>query len=133
MLASLALLVAAAPVLLLIAVAVLMDAGWPVLFHQTRAGSGLRPFTLLKFRTMSTGHRGGVLTPEGHPAVTRTGVFLRATKLDELPQLWNVLRGDMSIIGPRPEVFEFVDRHRAEFAALLAAKPGLADPASVAY
>jgi lipopolysaccharide/colanic/teichoic acid biosynthesis glycosyltransferase len=126
-------LVAGAPLLLLIGIAVLIDAGWPVLFRQTRAGRGMRPFTLLKFRTMRVGHESGPLTPDGQSAITRTGALLRATKLDELPQLWNILRGDMSIIGPRPEVFQFVDRHREEFAELLQEKPGLVDSASVAY
>lgn len=122
-----------APLFLVIGAVVAIEAGFPVFFRQTRAGSGLRPFTVFKFRTMRVGHRGGPLTPGGHSAVTRTGKWLRATKLDELPQLWNVLRGEMSIIGPRPEVFEFVDRHPQEFAEILREKPGLVDPASVAY
>jgi len=130
---SAAMLIAAAPLFAVIAVAVLIDAGWPVVFRQTRAGRGLRPFTVLKFRTMQTHQSAGPLTPTGHLAVTRTGAFLRATKLDELPQLWNVLRGDMSIIGPRPEVFDFVDGHCEEFATLLRERPGLVDPASIAY
>ena len=126
-------LIAAAPLFPLIALAVLLDSGWPVLFRQVRAGRGLRPFTMLKFRTMRVRHAGGPLTPRGHAGVTRTGAFLRGTKLDEIPQLWNVLRGDMSIVGPRPEVFEFVDRHAGTFQALLRVRPGLVDPASIAY
>ncbi|MEQ1945601.1 MAG: sugar transferase [Bryobacteraceae bacterium] len=131
--ASAVLLVVAAPFLALIAMAVCIDSGAPILFRQTRAGRGLRPFTLLKFRTMRVRPADGPLTPGGHSAITRTGAFLRATKLDELPQIWNILRGEMSIIGPRPEVFDFVDRHRDAFAKLLIVKPGLVDPASIAY
>ncbi|MEQ1884902.1 MAG: sugar transferase [Bryobacteraceae bacterium] len=132
-LASLVLLVIAAPLLALIALAVWLDSGAPLLFRQTRAGLGVRPFTLLKFRTMRVRPGDGPLAAEGHLAITRSGAFLRATKLDELPQLWNILRGEMSIIGPRPEVFDFVDRHREAFAKLLKVKPGLVDPASIAY
>jgi lipopolysaccharide/colanic/teichoic acid biosynthesis glycosyltransferase len=126
-------LIAAAPLFALIGALVLIDSGWPILFRQTRAGRGLRPFTMLKFRTMRMRRGGGPLTPAGDAAVARTGAFLRATKLDELPQLWNVLSGDMSIIGPRPEVFDFVDRRRVEFQRLLRVRPGLVDPASIAY
>ena len=102
-LASASLLVILAPILAVIAIAVAFDSGWPVFFRQTRAGRGLRPFSLVKFRTMRVRHGAGPLTPGGHSAITRIGAFLRATKLDELPQLWNILRGDMSWVGPRPE------------------------------
>ena len=132
-LASASLLVILAPILAVIAIAVAFDSGWPVFFRQTRAGRGLRPFSLVKFRTMRVRHGAGPLTPGGHSAITRIGAFLRATKLDELPQLWNILRGDMSIIGPRPEVFDFVNRHRAAFEKLLTVRPGLVDPASIEY
>jgi lipopolysaccharide/colanic/teichoic acid biosynthesis glycosyltransferase len=130
---SAVLLIVASPLLLLIAAAVWIDTGWPVLFRQTRAGLGLRPFTLLKFRSMRLRHDARSFTPGAHSSITRTGAFLRATKLDEIPQLWNVLRGDMSIVGSRPEVFEFVELHRGKFEFLLSVRPGLVDPASIEY
>lgn len=114
-------LVALLPVLAAIAIAVVVDSGRPVLFSQLRVGLRGRPFRIWKFRSMAAGH------------VTRVGRVLRASKLDELPQFWNVLRGEMSLVGPRPELPMFVARFPGRYAALLQVRPGLTDPASIAY
>jgi lipopolysaccharide/colanic/teichoic acid biosynthesis glycosyltransferase len=112
-----------APGLLLVALAVWLDDGSPVLFRQTRVGRGGKHFTLFKFRSMfsrgSNGSAGALLTTSGDKRVTRTGQFLRKFKIDELPQLWNVLRGEMSLIGPRPEVPRYVDTSKAAWRTVL--------------
>jgi lipopolysaccharide/colanic/teichoic acid biosynthesis glycosyltransferase len=113
------------PLLLGIAAAVILDSGSPVLFRQTRIGRGGKPFQMLKFRTMcSDRRRRSIGPPRGmsdrrlrhksirDPRVTRLGRFLRRACLDELPQLWNVLRGDMSLVGPRPELPSIVDAYQ---------------------
>ena len=92
-----------APLLALAAIAVLIDDGGPVFFRQTRVGRHRRPFTLFKLRTMRVAQDGARYTTKGDKRITRIGHFLRASRLDELPQLWNVLKGDMSMIGPRAE------------------------------
>lgn len=130
---SAAALVVCAPLLLAIGVAVALDSGFPILFSQQRVGRYGRPFTLWKFRSMRTGGRGPALTASGDARITRVGRFLRRHKLDELPQLWNVLRGDMSSVGPRPELPRYVACYPARFARILQARPGLTDPASLAY
>jgi len=116
-----------APVLLLVALAVRVCMGAPVLFRHRRAGYRGRPFTLLKFRTMRPG------TPDEPDAVrlTRLGALLRATSLDELPQLWNVLRGDMSLVGPRPLLMEYLERYSPEQARRHDALPGITGLAQV--
>lgn len=121
------------PLLAGIAVAIRLKDGCPVLFRQTRAGRGGRPFGLLKFRTMRHNAEGPRLTGGGDQRVTRLGRFLRAYKLDELPQLWNIVLGDMSFIGPRPEVFDFVDLGDPVWHAVLSVKPGITDLATLLY
>lgn len=123
------------PLLLLLAAWVHWDSPGPVLFRQVRIGRHGVPFTLLKFRSM---HAGPVpecaLSPRGDPRVTRAGRFLRASKLDELPQLWNVLRGEMSLVGPRPEVARYVAWYPAAArACVLSVAPGLTDWAAIRY
>lgn len=133
--ASLAL-VALAPVLALVAIAIRLDSPGPALFRQERVGKGFRPFRILKFRTMvvDAPKLGGPLTAGDHdPRITRTGRFLRATKLDELPQLINVLRGDMSFVGPRPEMAKYVESFRSDYQKLLSVRPGITDPSSLRY
>lgn len=105
-------LLAALPLMALVALAIRLDSPGPVLYRQTRVAAGGRRFTLYKFRTMRDGAEastGPILSGEGDPRVTRLGRILRATRFDELPQLWNVLRGDMSLVGPRPERPHFVE------------------------
>ncbi len=127
-------LVLAAPVLAAAAVAVRLDSPGPVLFRQERVGLGGRTFTILKFRTMSPAAGGPLLSASGDRRVTGVGRWLRASKLDELPQLVNVVRGDMSLVGPRPEVPEYVARwDPARREVILSVRPGITDPASIAY
>jgi lipopolysaccharide/colanic/teichoic acid biosynthesis glycosyltransferase len=144
-------LVALAPVIAVIALAIRLESRGPVIFRQRRLGRGLEPFTVLKFRTMSDGadatpHRDYVHSLIQRPAgaergqlyklsvdnrVTRVGRFLRSWSLDELPQLVNVLKGDMSIVGPRPEQIDLVRRYRPEHRFRLAVKPGMTGPMQV--
>jgi lipopolysaccharide/colanic/teichoic acid biosynthesis glycosyltransferase len=126
-------LVVLAPVLAAIAAAVWMESGGPVLFRQRRVGRQARAFELLKFRSMSTGMTGTAVTAGNDRRVTRVGRFLRRYKLDELPQLWNVVRGDMSLIGPRPEVPVFIDPDDANWRTILEVRPGISDLATLIY
>lgn len=122
------------PVLLLIAIAIKWDDGGPVFYLQTRIGQNFQPFRLVKFRSMTVGaDQSGLLTAPADQRVTRCGRWLRRSKLDELPQLWNVLRGEMQLVGPRPEVERYVEQFREEYSALLADPPGVTDPASLAF
>ena len=123
------------PLLLLVAVAVKMSSRGPVLFRQVRVGRGGREFRLLKFRTMvaDAPRLGGQLTVEGDPRITPVGRALRASKLDEFPQLWNVVVGDMSLVGPRPEVPKYVALYNDEQRQVLSVRPGITDYASITY
>ncbi len=125
----------ALPVMAVIAVFVLVDAGRPVLFRQLRIGRFGHDFWLYKFRSMREmkGSELGRFDAGTCPRVTRSGRFLRRTKLDELPQLWNVLRGDMSLVGPRPEVRQWVEVYPERWARVLKMRPGITDPASVQF
>ena len=122
-------------VFLLIALIVKLSDGGPVLFRQQRVGQGGRWFRVLKFRSMvpSAEKMGPSITSDDDPRITRIGRFLRKTKLDELPQLWNVLVGDMSFVGPRPEVSKYVEQYTAEQRRVLALKPGITDPATLEF
>ena len=122
-----------APLMVAIAVAVRLDSPGPVLFRQRRIGCRFQPFTILKFRTMRPVSGGREITADGDARVTRVGRWLRQLKLDELPQLVNVLRGDMSIVGPRPEVLRYVELFPREFTEVLSVRPGITDPASLKY
>jgi lipopolysaccharide/colanic/teichoic acid biosynthesis glycosyltransferase len=121
------------PLLAVIALAVFSGSGWPVFFKQERVGRWGSSFELLKFRTMRTGKGGPSITARGDVRVTAVGRFLRKFKLDELPQLWNVVRGEMSLVGPRPEVPQFVDMNNPVWRAVLQVRPGITDPASIAF
>lgn len=126
-------LVITAPIMVLAALAIKIGSRGPVLYRQARIGRGGRPFTILKFRTMVPGadELGGSSTPTDDPRVTRVGRFLRRYNLDELPQLFNVLKGDMSIVGPRPEVPRYVDIFSDDERMILSVRPGLTDWATV--
>jgi lipopolysaccharide/colanic/teichoic acid biosynthesis glycosyltransferase len=127
------LLILATPLLLVIAVATVIESGWPFLFLQTRVGRGGRAFRLVKIRSMRQSTKGQSITASGDPRVTRVGKIVRKFKLDELPQLWNVLRGEMSLVGPRPEIPEFVDLDLPIWKSVLEVRPGITDPVSIAY
>jgi lipopolysaccharide/colanic/teichoic acid biosynthesis glycosyltransferase len=126
-------LVLLAPLLLGAALWVKLDSPGPVLFRQTRVGRFGVPFTIHKFRTMRV-EPGAAITVGADPRITRSGHLLRQTKLDELPQLWDVLRGAMSLVGPRPELPRYVELYPADLRAqVLAVRPGITDPASLAF
>lgn len=132
---ALVLLLLLLPMLLLFALAVAITSPGGALFRQKRVGRGGMPFRLLKFRTMRPGSEAkGQLTIGGRdPRITGVGYFLRKTKLDELPQLWNVLKGDMSVVGPRPEVPKYVALYSAEQREVLSVRPGITGMASIHY
>jgi lipopolysaccharide/colanic/teichoic acid biosynthesis glycosyltransferase len=123
------------PVFAAAAAVIRLDSRGPVLFRQERIGRNFVPFTIYKFRTMSaaTQGQGALITVGGDKRITRAGVFLRKYKIDELPQLINVLKGDMSLVGPRPEVRKYVDLFVEDYAKLLRIRPGITDPASIRY
>jgi lipopolysaccharide/colanic/teichoic acid biosynthesis glycosyltransferase len=121
------------PVLAAIAAAVWFESGRPVLFRQVRIGKDMEPFVLLKFRSMVTDREGPAITAAGDERTTRVGRFLRETKLDELPQLINVLRGDMSLVGPRPELPEYVALYEESFRRILTIRPGITGSAALAF
>ena len=125
---ALVVLVASAPLLVGIAVALKLSGGGPVLFRQQRVGEDGRLFTMYKFRTMRAGSGGSDFTAPGDPRVTRLGSVLRAQHLDELPQLLNVLFGQMTLVGPRPETPALASRYPAECCDILAVRPGLTGP-----
>ena len=123
-----------APVLLGIAIWIKRDSPGPVFFRQERIGRHGQPFRIYKFRSMRQDNAGLQITVGEDARITRSGRFIRAYKLDELPQLINVLRGDMSVVGPRPEVPRYVALYPAEVRAeVLSVRPGITDLASVQY
>jgi lipopolysaccharide/colanic/teichoic acid biosynthesis glycosyltransferase len=128
-------LLALSPLLVLLAVAIKVSDGGPALFSQVRIGLWGKPFRIWKFRTMIVCAEtlGLSVTKEGDARITRLGRILRKTKLDELPQLWNVLKGDMSFVGPRPEVPRYVEHFTFEQRKVLALKPGITDLATLAF
>ena len=126
-------LVLTSPILLAASVAVGTTSPGGVLFRQERMGRGGKPFTIYKFRSMRKDNAGLKITT-GHDArVTGVGKFLRKSKIDELPQLWNVLKGDMSFVGPRPEVREYTDLYNEEQRQIFLVRPGITDLASIEF
>lgn len=122
------------PFLLVIAGVIKLDDRGPVFYRQLRVGKNFRLFEMLKFRSMVVGaDRGSLLTGNGDSRMTRVGRHLRRYKLDELPQLLNVLKGEMQLVGARPEVERYVQRFRREYSRILQESPGITDPASLAY
>jgi lipopolysaccharide/colanic/teichoic acid biosynthesis glycosyltransferase len=127
------LLAVALPLLALAALLIKLDSDGPAIFCQTRMGRGFKRFQLIKLRTMVVGEGGPAYTLGADPRITRTGRWLRKLKLDELPQLWNVLQGDMSLVGPRPVIPELTEEFAGAYEQLLAVRPGLTDPATLKY
>jgi lipopolysaccharide/colanic/teichoic acid biosynthesis glycosyltransferase len=127
-------LVVLSPVLAVVGLAVRLDSRGPAFFRQERVGLEGRPFRIHKFRTMRVDHDGATVSGTGDPRVTRVGRFLRRTKLDELPQLIDVVRGDMSLVGPRPELAAYVALWpEADRRVILSVRPGVTDPASIRW
>lgn len=126
---------ALAPVMMIVTLAIWIEGGRPILFSQLRLGQYGRPFRMYKFRKFRAdcGDQGCPLTLAGDNRLTAIGRFLAASKLDEVPQLWNVLRGDMSIVGPRPESLAFTDCFRNGFEKIHEHKPGLFGPCQVMF
>ena len=128
-------LVVLSPLLLLIGFVIKLDSPGPIFFRQERIGKGFRPFFIFKFRTMvqDLSGRGRLITVGDDPRITRPGGFLRKTKIDELPQLINVLKGDMSLVGPRPEIRQYVELFQKDYEEILKVRPGISDMASLKY
>lgn len=123
------------PILVVCALIVKASSRGPAVFVQVRVGRGFRPFRIFKFRSMvqDAPQVGRAITVGADPRITRIGRVLRATKLDELPQLFNVLKGDMSLVGPRPEAPKYVEMFRKEYEEILRVRPGISDLASIKY
>ena len=122
------------PLFCAVAAAIKLEDGGPVFYRQIRVGRRFQRFRVCKFRSMVTdADRYGLLTAPGDPRLTRVGGFLRRYKLDELPQLFNVFRGDMQLVGARPELNKYVELFRQQYEAILQERPGITDPASLAY
>ena len=123
------------PIFLIIAIWIKLDSKGPVFYRQVRVGRYNKDFRIFKFRSMRVGaDKGSLVTIGGHdPRITRSGYFIRKFKLDELPQLINVFVGDMSLVGPRPEVRHYVDYWTPEQMHVLDVRPGITDPASIKF
>jgi lipopolysaccharide/colanic/teichoic acid biosynthesis glycosyltransferase len=123
------------PLMLWVGLLIKLDSAGPIFFKQERLGRGFRPFRILKFRTMivDAQSKGKLITSAEDPRVTRIGRTLRKLKVDELPQLINVLKGDMSLVGPRPEVPRYVRAFQTDYEEILKVRPGITDLASLKY
>ena len=122
------------PVLLFVALLIRIKMpGGPIIFKQKRVGQYGRLFTMYKFRSMTVSHSGSSVSVKGESRITPLGVKLRKYKLDELPELWNVLIGDMSFVGPRPDVPGYADKLEGDDRRMLLLKPGITGPASLKY
>jgi lipopolysaccharide/colanic/teichoic acid biosynthesis glycosyltransferase len=132
---SLFALIVLSPVFAAAAVLIKLDSKGPVFFLQERVGRNFRPFTIYKFRSMKAdgGIKSALITVGGDERITKVGHLLRKYKIDELPQLLNVLKGDMSLVGPRPEVRQYVRLFKGEYKELLRMRPGITDPASIRF
>jgi sugar transferase EpsL len=119
------------PILLTVGAALLATQGRPIFFRQQRPGLHGRPFTIVKFRTMRAARRGEVWYASDEQRVTKIGHFLRSTSLDELPELWNVIRGEMSLVGPRPLLMEYMDRYTPQEGRRHEVRPGITGWAAV--
>jgi lipopolysaccharide/colanic/teichoic acid biosynthesis glycosyltransferase len=133
--ASILALAVLSPVFAVIALAIVLESGRPVFFSQERVGKGRRPFRILKFRTMvvDADRAGPKVSGQRDPRITRVGALLRATKLDEFPQVVNVLRGEMTLIGPRAEVPEMIRHYTPDELRILEFRPGLTAPGQIYF
>ena len=132
---SLGALIVLFPFLLLIAIWIKLSSKGAIFYKQERVGKEFKPFMLYKFRSMvvNADKIGPGVTSSDDPRITKIGKILRRTKIDELPQLLNVLKGDMSLVGPRPELIKFVESQKEAYKKVLSVKPGITDNASIAY
>ncbi len=122
------------PILLITALLIRIKMpGGPVIFRQQRVGRHGQLFTIYKFRSMTTGHQGSSVSVAGEARITPLGAILRQYKIDELPELWNVLKGDMSLVGPRPDVPGYADKLTGDDREILLLRPGITGPASLKY
>ena len=123
------------PLFIVIAIWIKLSSKGPVFYTQKRVGKEFKEFNLYKFRSMvvDADRKGPGVTSSDDPRITKVGKFLRDTKLDELPQLLNVLKGEMSLVGPRPELKKFVDAKRDDYRKVLSVKPGITDNAAIAF
>ncbi len=126
-------LVLLSPVLFAIAVLVFLDSGLPIFYGHERIGRNFRSFSVIKFRTMRANVAGPSLTVAGDARITAVGKVLRRWKVDELPQLWNVFIGEMSLVGPRPEVARYVTLFQSRYRKVLKVRPGVTDLASIRF
>ncbi len=128
-------LIVLSPVMLVLALIIKVSSEGPVLFVQKRMGRYFKEFDLYKFRSMvvNADKMGPSVTSGDDPRITKIGRFLRKTKLDELPQLFNVLKGDMSLVGPRPEVGKYVELKKEEYKKVLSVRPGITDYAAIEF
>lgn len=121
------------PVYILITILIKVKMPGPVLFKQNRVGKDARLFMMYKFRTMKVNHGGNTISVKGESRITPLGAIMRKYKLDELPELWNIFIGDMSFVGPRPDVPGYADLLKGDDRSLLSIRPGLTGPASLKY
>lgn len=134
-LASVLSLIVFSPILLIVGVFIILEDGWPILFKQERMGIGAKPFVIYKLRSMYNRKKEGLSITVGNrdSRVLRVGSFIRKYKLDEIPQLWNVIVGDMSLVGPRPEVQRYTNLYNDKQMEVLKVRPGITDFASVYF
>ena len=121
------------PFFLLVSFLIVIDSGFPIFFLQKRIGRGAKEFNIIKFRTMKTNNENITVTVSDDSRITRIGKYLRKTKIDELPEILNVLFGQMSFVGPRPDVKGYADKLKGANRKILALRPGITGPASLKY
>ena len=121
------------PFFLLVSFLIAIDSGFPIFFLQKRIGRGAKEFNIIKFRTMKTNNENITITVSDDSRITRIGKYLRKTKIDELPEILNVLFGQMSFVGPRPDVKGYADKLKGANRKILALRPGITGPASLKY
>tara|TARA_B100000989_G_scaffold287286_1_gene256785 strand:+ start:3758 stop:4342 length:585 start_codon:yes stop_codon:yes gene_type:complete len=121
------------PILLMISFLIVIDSGFPIFFLQKRIGRCAKEFNIIKFRTMKINNENITITAADDNRITRFGKYLRKTKIDELPEIWNVLLGQMSFVGPRPDVRGYADKLKGENRKILVLRPGITGPASLKY